>query len=342
MRSVVLRMISFACFVACATAFCHSFHTGLAFTMKDAVDVPHLGSRFVERIKSTELRASPIGESPSPISSSKTPLKGNDRELNSAKIGTERPPTSQEATKNSTKSTESPSQQRKVDAYDLPWTEMQEYALRDQLPRYVVQVPVSDSATKKETIKAYALWRTLSSEVFELSGYPIPFLVDRQKELYEKGELPLLLSPLTDILPYLDEFEFTSNGGLSGRVYGVAGVADGTRIETTPVGSVQVTVPKGFVRTEDGLLYELGRPVREAYSLDGSMKGLQQVADSGRDLASSLSKSRSSGNSPISNVQDSLLDPDLTQLGALTAFVIGGALAVESLSHHLTVNVFWV
>jgi hypothetical protein len=32
----------------------------------------------------------------------------------------------------------------------------------------------------------------------------------------------------------------------------------------------------------------------------------------------------------------------LTTLGATTAILLGGATAVNMLSHHLTVNVFWV
>jgi hypothetical protein len=37
-----------------------------------------------------------------------------------------------------------------------------------------------------------------------------------------------------------------------------------------------------------------------------------------------------------------LFDPDLVQLAGLTAVVLTGAWAMQALSHHLTVNIFWV
>ncbi len=35
-------------------------------------------------------------------------------------------------------------------------------------------------------------------------------------------------------------------------------------------------------------------------------------------------------------------DEDLVRLGGLAAVVLSGALAVDLLSHHLTINMFWV
>ena len=222
-----------------------------------------------------------------------------------------------------------------VDRLDLPWKDVQIWALRDQLPKYTVQVPMKKN--NRDTIQVYSLWRTLSNEVTELSGYPLPFLLERQAELMKKNETSCATT--LEILPYLDEFEFESNGGLSGRVYGVAGVADGTRIQTTPVGDVQTTIPKGFVRTEDGaVIYELGKPIQEVYSLDGTSKNalVLGVGSATKSLGSSMSR--------IGNPTDEnpILDEDLIRLGGLTSLVIGGALAIEMMSHHLTINVFWV
>jgi len=217
---------------------------------------------------------------------------------------------------------------------------------------------------KKQTLQAYALWRTLSEDVTELTGYPIPFLIERHKEMTalknnadaaSSSALHPEQPSLYETLPYLDEFEFTPSGGLAGRVSGVAGVADGTVIETTPLGNVHQTVPKGFVRTKDGTLYELGRPfaadiavatgasassavtaasLRSASETAGSM-----ASQAARELASLPSKRRSSSSS-LQPPQ--VVDPELVQLGALTAMVVAGAVAFETLSHHLTVNVFWV
>jgi hypothetical protein len=229
--------------------------------------------------------------------------------------------------------------------YDFPWSDVQAWTLRDQVPRYTIQVEAIDQASQKPTIKAYALWRALVNEVPELSGYPIPFLATRYLSLIQAEGGDRLTSPaiqtITDVLPFLEEFEFTTSGGMTGRVYGVQGVADGTRIETSVVGNVEITIPKGFVETRDGLLYELGKPARrpadDVYSLDGARKSLLNAADLTRGLSTENLISNS-----LRQRDKSSLDPDLEQFGALTALVVVGALAFETLQHHLTVNVFWV
>lgn len=233
-----------------------------------------------------------------------------------------------------------------------PWSESQAWALRDQLPRYTIQVPVMSPNDESTTMQVYTLWRTLTNEVVELAGYPIPFLIEKHQEMLrgegddiEEGRVSSVLTCTPgNILPYLDEFEFVTSGGLAGRVYGVVGVADGTRIETTPVGNVQVTVPRGFVATQDGLLYELGRPVvvaaDEAAGHSLSLGGTSAPAIHGqRRLSESISERRTPNRDiPL----PSAWDPELVQFGALTALVVSGALAFETLQHHLTVNVFWV
>jgi hypothetical protein len=148
------------------------------------------------------------------------------------------------------------------------------------------------------------------------------------------------------VLPFLDEFEFQPAGGLCGRVYGLAGVADGTLITTTPVQNVQVTLPKGFVQTiaeadeSDApcIAYELGKPLvtdgvanNMPYSFDGTAI----------NLARAFTKAAPSNNVPSGQVADSNNNV-LVQIVGLTTLVLGSALAVNLLSHHLTVNVFWV
>ena len=50
-------------------------------------------------------------------------------------------------------------------------------------------------------------------------------------------------------------------------------------------------------------------------------------------LANGVSKSDNNNN---------IIDSNLVNLGATTAILLGGATAFNMLSHHLTVNVFWV
>lgn len=241
-----------------------------------------------------------------------------------------------------TSSSSSSSSKHQQKHFDLPWNDIQKWALTDQLAKYTVQIPQDGD------MKVITLWRTLSNEVVELSGYPVPFLVERQMELQQQQETRTKTS--RTILPYLDDYEFTTAGGLSGAVYGVAGVADGTRIETTPVGDVQVTLPKGFVQT-GSVLYELGRPreTSDIFSVPssssssaGNVRSLAQSVATGaqqsaRDASQQLLAQTATPENSIMG-----LDPDLVNLGALTGLVVVGATAVQALSHHLTVNVFWV
>lgn len=251
---------------------------------------------------------------------------------------------------------------------DMPWSDVQASALHDKVSRFTVQVPKSsdnrsdnkDSAA--DTMRCVVLWRNLIYDTPALAGYPIETLIQQLRILSEKKEFPLHVN-YEEVLPFLDAFEFEASGGMSANVYGVSGIADGTRIRTSPVNDVHVTLPFNFVCTADGsVLYELGRPLALEstqlqqeqqqklqqqlgdYSLSGTTKSWQR---NGKDVAAAmLATTVSDANRVLLERQQNLnresIDPDLLQLGGLTALVIGGALAMESLSHHLTVNVFWV
>jgi hypothetical protein len=228
------------------------------------------------------------------------------------------------------------------DQLDMPWSDMQAWALRDELPKYTVQVSVVTRPDGKETIKRYSLWRTMIQEVTELSGYPLPFVLQKYTAMRERKSDETTTTTTTsicqtscEILPFLDQFEFEPNGGLSGRVYGVAGVADGARIQTTPVKNIQTTIPKGFVQTQDGaVIYELGTP---AFS-EGTKNRMSEMPANGGRLSTTVANTMASAS--LSELPK--VDGDLLKLTALTAAVIGGATLVASLSHHLTVSVFWV
>lgn len=182
-------------------------------------------------------------------------------------------------------------------------------------------------------------------EVTELGGYSIEMLQEMHaRQLKEKGvdsDSPNTLSETPSALPLLDQFAFEASGGLSGQVYGIPGVADGTRIVTNEVKDVQMTVPKGYVQTKDGAVaYELGTPFRESYSLDATGTRVREASSQVANTAAGLAKGAMS-NVPVPVAEE---DPDtmLVRVGFLTAVLLGGATAINMLSHHLTVNVFWV
>lgn len=131
-------------------------------------------------------------------------------------------------------------------------------------------------------------------------------------------------------------------------MYGVPGLRDGTRIETSPVGQVEVTIPLGYVLTEDiGIGYELGSPLSDEgetpYSLGGVTRTAGQAAGSlSKAAASNMAAMTRKGLASSSTGDDESSNAMLLQLGASTGLLLAGATAMSMLSHHLTVNVFWV
>jgi hypothetical protein len=140
----------------------------------------------------------------------------------------------------------------------------------------------------------------------------------------------------------LEDYTFATAGGVSGKVFGVPGLADGTRIETSAVTNIEVTLPQGFVRTSDGkAAYELGRPQREEFSDDAMNKDLQQTKATLRSAKKGSYELLKTVNEAAPEVMEDA-DGMLLRLGASTGILLAGATAVNMLSHHLTVNVFWV
>eukprot|EP00550_Attheya_septentrionalis_P009753 CAMPEP_0198282928 /NCGR_PEP_ID=MMETSP1449-20131203/2635_1 /TAXON_ID=420275 /ORGANISM="Attheya septentrionalis, Strain CCMP2084" /LENGTH=338 /DNA_ID=CAMNT_0043979347 /DNA_START=235 /DNA_END=1251 /DNA_ORIENTATION=- len=230
------------------------------------------------------------------------------------------------------------------DLEDMPWSQFQDWALRDNLPRYVVTIPMDGQK------RLYALWRTMTREVLEIGGYNLDFLQKMHARQIAKGasdgDDKHAMHDTPGILPLLDDFEFESQGGIAGRVYGLPGIVDGTKIQTSALRNVETTVIMGYVLTDDGkVAYELGIPVGQSYSLDGvsdaSMKARRAMLEAMGRTASMITQ----GSAPqISAITSSVNDPNgmLLQLGSLTAITLAGATAVSMLSHHLTLNVFWV
>ena len=220
----------------------------------------------------------------------------------------------------------------------LPWTDFQEWALRDNIRNYVISIPRKDANEPD----VYILWRNMSRDVVELSGYPVQMLQEkyRQQLVNDSNSDKSAYNP-PRTLALLDEYEFQTNGGLSARVYGIPGVADGSRIQTTSVTQVQSTLPRGYVLTDDGsVAYELGKPLStEIYSLDGmDRSNLLAPAGAIAETAGNLVKRYPSASEKVTSSEDDML----LRLGASTAILLAGATAINMLSHHLTVNVFWV
>ncbi|KAG7341487.1 hypothetical protein IV203_023439 [Nitzschia inconspicua] len=237
-----------------------------------------------------------------------------------------------------------------TDSY--PWSEAQEWALRDNLPKYLVRISQKNQQSTKSTqtpatasLSTVVLWRSLLQDVPELAGYPVKVLQAKYKER-QKNMNDDASSNVGEIgnLPFLQDYEFSTQGGVCGTVYGLVGVADGSRIETAVVTNVQETLPLGYVQTGDGsMAFEMGRPLTDASQSNGVDSSAWRVI-SGASVASTqqLAKAglKNGSNALVEGVSEG--DGYLMRLGALTGIVLAGSTALNMLSHHMTVNVFWV
>jgi len=202
---------------------------------------------------------------------------------------------------------------------------------------------------KKQNVafSSFVLWRNLIEENPELSGYPIDFLQARYKEQQKQDEMATKKEGLSsksvkttipfiqDALPFLDNYEFSNKGGISATVYGLKSVADGSRITTPAVINVKESLPKGYIQTIEFAFFELGTPIGNderwiTSDIPVKKKSLVEITS---DIANNI-------NVPpiISNDTDGLL----LRLGGTTGIFLAGATAINMLSHHMTVNVFWV
>jgi len=184
----------------------------------------------------------------------------------------------------------------------LPWTSSQTWALSD--------LPYTPYSITLNT-KTYILWRRLSTSTPELSGYPIPTLISK----YTGPGDPTLL-------PYLTSYTLKSDNKIKGKVYNLPGLQDGTVIETERLDHLINTLPD-YAVTEKGFLYELGEVKEEDTYVGGGILG------DGVKI-------------PKINLGGVNVNGDITNLAVLSGTVLAGAGAVNLLSHHLTVNMFWV
>ena len=237
------------------------------------------------------------------------------------------------------------------EGFDMPWGDLQSFALRDNLPKYIVTIPVPG---KKGKYGTFALWRSLLNECTELAGYDVEFVRRRYEEDVKtredwkgyqignagaSGGSSKKASAAPGVLPLLESFEFQADGGVTGLSYGLPGIANGSQIRTPAVTDIESTVIIGYIRTHDGsAAYELGTPAGDLYSEDIRRNMLENVART----ASTLVQSGAAGATEVANGATGSADSNLINLGGMTAMLLAGASAVGMLSHHLTVNVFWV
>lgn len=235
----------------------------------------------------------------------------------------------------------------------MPWSDVQEWALKDNLAKFTVLLPPPVAGGQP---KRYAMWRTLTREVPELAGYPIPFLLQMHQRTAKKegGTTP---RETPGFLPMVDDFAFTPEGGIVGRAYGLPGIADGTRIQTTALMAAATSVPLGYVTTQGdptspndaGVSYELGACASSSVSaLDASASSAAAAArrSVGAGAVASAQQAANLANDVAATgaglLSDAEANKDLAYLGGATALLLASATAVGMLSHHLTVNVFWV
>jgi len=243
------------------------------------------------------------------------------------------------------------------DDFDMPWSTNQEWALQDKISKYTINIPRLNNPTLKGgglNKTTFALWHTMTNEVTELMGYEIDYLQMKYSALLEDSEGGKLAPP--GVLPYIDDFEFRNNGGIKGRIYGLVGIESGTEIVTSPLKEVELTLPRGFALTGDGsCAYELGTPKSErskvenfnrdsvntavnSYSMD-----LSSMKEDGASLLSDIGeKSGQVAGNAVKELGDPQTSQMVVNLAGTTAVVLGAATAMNMLSHHLTVNVFWV
>lgn len=242
----------------------------------------------------------------------------------------------------------------------MVWTEWQDWALCDNLPKYLVVIPPSEVvAPRGGRRQQFARWRSMIQDVPELSGYNVAFV--RQKYAQQQQQkLRNIVDDVPALLPLIEQFEFEPNDGISGTVYGFPGIADGTRVTTPPLRHVHQTIPLGYVYSqeeEDGHLtaYEIGSPSQQRLSaimaMEAAASSTSIYGRAARPQMEATTTESTSWNERIQNyapfpkqlaTDNNINSAEVGNLASITAIVLAGATAVNVLSHHVTVNLFWV
>jgi hypothetical protein len=328
------------------------------FFLQHPSGLPMLSTRFGRSITS-------------PVIANESLLKSSASSVNGTFLGGRLPETNSSLNENDRETCYEEIESETIGRY--PWSELQQWALRDNLHKYTFRIPIkqktsltstksidTETSAKKEedtVLSSFALWRSLQHDVSELSGYPIDFLQARYEEIHKGKQNQIEVTDDNDgtrrrfqppttpgVLPFLQEYEFSARGGISGYVYGMDGVSDGSRIETSAVKNIKESLPNGYIQTSDGhASFELGNPLQtDKWNTElGTVSSISAVKEFSLETVSNVaSTSTKELRSLVNSVEDD--DGMLLRLGALSGVLLAGATAVNMLSHHLTVNVFWV
>jgi len=234
------------------------------------------------------------------------------------------------------------------DVLTLPWSDMQEWALKDNISKYTITIPtknnnVNNVNNNNNNNYSFILWNTMINEVTELHGYTISYL---STKLSQNMNMALVPVPV----PYMTNYEFVNNGGIKGEVYNKEGIADGSIIITNPLMNVRNTLPNGYVQTISnndndndtiGIIYELG------YALSYSNDKLQRQQQYSSIILQSLSNANNNimttaTTNANTNTENNYIFDLVKNVGGVTAIALGSGIVYNLLTHHLTVNVFWV
>ncbi len=195
----------------------------------------------------------------------------------------------------------------------IPWTKFQDWALSDNIMDYVVP----------NTSPPVILYRSLISSVPELTGYETSVIQSHLRDIKEMPQFAALSDGGSGALPFLDNIEVSADDTLTGDVYSLPGVTDGTRIRTARLSNLSLTLPSHYaVSVDSKLFYELGTLSSASASLEvPKLSALPSLDQSMLTSANEI---------------------PLNSIVALSAAVISSSFLFNLLSHHLTLNVFWV
>lgn len=238
------------------------------------------------------------------------------------------------------------------DMLTLPWSDMQEWALKDNISKYTITIPTKNVNVNNNDNNNYSfiLWNTMINEVTELHGYSISYLSTKLKYINTNTDTNMNQNMDMDMnmasVPYMTNYEFVTNGGIKGEVYNKEGIADGSIIITNPLMNVRNTLPNGYVQTISnndndtiGIIYELGYALSNN---NGKQQQQQQYSSMMLQSLSNVNNNIMTTATTNANTENNDIFDLVKNVGGVTAIALGSGIVYNLLTHHLTVNVFWV
>jgi hypothetical protein len=221
-----------------------------------------------------------------------------------------------------------------ADEWDA-WDERTDWALEDSVPHFTLDTD------------RVVLWRRMSLEVPELLTFTPTEL--RSRWLFQKKGAA---TQLEEEPPCLEEWACTAPGRYEGFLHNLPSLRDGSlraAVEHDPERDAELAgtaAPEGsdghrrWVRTREGVLFELGRP-----------RAWTEVLDEDRDVATDAAALLDTSSASSSLEMPASMGQGANELGKLAqrALLAGGALAAVGAAayfvlghHHVDVSVFIV